>query len=206
MGIFGKKKSEPEEYISTVTHTGAVSLTKGGKTSISLVKGRQITATLEWDGGSVFRRSKGADLELYALYVLRNGQTGLVYWNHLIDNGIKHHGDSLVPGVETVTVTDPSLFESVLIVAYSAISNGPGSFKSYGATAVVTDGEQTVVVPLYDNNESYWVAIAQVDFKDSNIDIRSVETYSRPGSEARPAIYSDGSFKMDAGPIEFKNY
>jgi uncharacterized protein involved in tellurium resistance len=189
-----------------------ISLTKGSNASISLAKHAEVRATLEWDGGSAFRRAKGADLELYALYVtkeqaskLSKGKGGAIYWNNLQQPGIRHHGDSLEPGVETVTITDPSKFDYVLIVAYSAISNGAGSFKSYGAKAVVTDNmSQTVTVPLFDNTESYWVAIALIDLKtDGKINIKHVETYSA-GGEARPVLYTDGTFKMDVGPVEFK--
>ena len=51
---------------------GAISLDKGSQVSISLDKADRellVTATLEWDGGSDQRRRKGADLDLYALFV-----------------------------------------------------------------------------------------------------------------------------------------
>ncbi|MFI8363344.1 TerD family protein [Streptomyces sp. NPDC085612] len=51
---------------------GAISLDKGGRASISLDKEDRelvVTATLEWDGGSAERRKRGADLDLYALFV-----------------------------------------------------------------------------------------------------------------------------------------
>lgn len=211
--LFVTSAEEMDKFVGAqVAIAGRVSLSKGAMTTISLAKGAKVTATLEWDGGSTTRRAKGADLELYALYVtkeqaskLSKNAGGVIYWNNLSQPGIRHHGDSLVPGIETVTIDDPSKFDYVLIVAYSAISNGAGSFKSYGAKAVVTDGTSTVEVPLYNQNESYWVAIALVDMKTSGkIDIKHVETYSN-GGEARPVLYSDGTFKMDVGPVEFKN-
>ncbi|MFE6829226.1 Tellurium resistance protein, partial [Streptomyces sp. NPDC057690] len=119
---------------------------------------------------------------------------------------IRHHGDSITPGRETATIGRIDQQGYALICAYSAVGNGVGSFRSFGAKAIVTDGTgQTVTVPLYDNNQyAYWVAIALVDFTQDNPVISQVERYSRHGSENRPELYSDGSFAMDAGPVEFK--
>ena len=197
-----------------------VSLTKGGTAGISLTKSDptvQITAHLDWDGGSDSRRARGADLELYVLYVPaadvgtgRNTVGNAVYYRSLgrLDRApyIQHHGDSLTPGRETATITRPDQQGYALICAYSAVGNGVGSFKSYGAKAIITDGRgQTVTVPLYDNNRhAYWVAIARVDFTGDGAVISQVEKYSRAGSEARPVLHSDGRVEMDAGPVEFK--
>jgi hypothetical protein len=64
-----------------------------------------------------------------------------------------------------------------------------------------------VVAPLLERNDlAYWVAIAHIDFTDSKaMKVSHVERYSRDHSEASPLLYSDGSFRMDVGPIEFKN-
>ena len=218
MGLFGKKDKEaastPAVQDAVPVATGKINLNKGASSAFSLSKSDKITATLEWDGGSASRRARGGDLELYALYVtkdkanrFRKDAGGAVYWNNLVADGIRHHGDSLVPGKETVTIENPGNIAYVLIVAYSAVSNGPGSFKSFGAKAVVTDGKgQTVTAPLYNNNHgSYWVAIALVDFTtEGQVSIKHVEDYSR-GGERRPVLYSDGSHKMDVGPVEFKS-
>ncbi|MEV8124821.1 hypothetical protein AB0P07_12010 [Streptomyces sp. NPDC085944] len=199
-------------------------LTKGGSASISLTKGdptAQITAHLDWDGGSDNRRARGADLELYVLHVpaadvVAGGkrsmptQGGAIYYRNLgsLDQPpyIRHHGDSLTPGRETATIARPDQQGYALICAYSAVGNGVGSFKEYGARAIVTDGrDQTVTVPLYDDNRyAYWVAIALVDFTHGSALISQVELYSRAGSEARPALYSNGRIGMDEGPVEFK--
>ncbi|MFD6490342.1 hypothetical protein [Streptomyces sp. NPDC060188] len=202
-----------------------ISLTKGGAAGISLTKSDptvQITAHLDWDGGSASRRTRGADLELYVLHVpasevVAGGKRsmgkpgGAIYYRNLgsLDRApyILHHGDSLTPGRETATIGRLDQQGYALICAYSAVGNGVGSFKSYGAKAIVTDGNsQTVTVPLYDDNaNAYWVAIALVDFTHDSPLIRQVERYSRRGSENRPVLYSDGRFEMDAGPVEFKS-
>ncbi|MET8815384.1 hypothetical protein ABZW47_25705 [Streptomyces sp. NPDC004549] len=112
-----------------------------------------------------------------------------------------------MPGRETITIRRPDLQGSVLLCAYSAVENGTGSFKSYGARAVVTDGRgSTVTVPLFNNrNLSYWVAIALIDFTvPGGVQIRHVEKYSGNHVEARPTLYSNGNFRMSTGKVEFK--
>jgi uncharacterized protein involved in tellurium resistance len=212
MGIFNKTATERQAG-------PGINLTKGASTGISLHKGDVgafVTAHLDWDGGSSHRRAKGADLELYVLYVPK-AQVGqpvdtthnAVYYRNLGQTGrppyIKHHGDSFTPGRETATIGRLDEQGYALICAYSAVGNGVGSFKSYGAKAIVTSDEQTVTVPLFDNNRhAYWVAIALVDFTGDGAVIAQVERYSAPGSENRPVLYPNGRFAMDAGPVEFK--
>ena len=218
MSLFRKTRTATEPAPTP----GGISLTKGGTGRINLNKADQtafVTAHLDWNGGNTDRRAKGADLELYVLYVPADEITALtrhdghaVYYRNLGNTlrppYIKHHGDSLAPGRETVTISRLDQQGYALVCAYSARENGVGSFKSYGAHAVVTDGAgQTVTVPLYDDNpRAYWVAIALIDFTGNSVTIRQVETYSAPNSENRPVLYSDGMFAMDAGPVEFKGH
>ncbi|MEV7934960.1 TerD family protein [Kitasatospora sp. NPDC088264] len=203
---------------------GKVTLVKGGQATISMRKDDPspvVTASLEWNGGSANRRRAGADLDLYALHVPRslvtpkgprpNRSEEVVYYRQLGSPSappyIALDGDARTPGRETVTIRRPDLQGYVLICAYSAVENGTGSFKSYGARAVVTDGRgSTVTVPLFNNrNLSYWVAIALIDFTaPGGIEIRHVEKYSGNHQEARPMLYSNGNFRMSTGPVEFK--
>ncbi|MGW1024600.1 TerD family protein [Streptomyces sp. NPDC002577] len=213
---------------------GKIELTKSGAATISLNKADPaivVTASLEWDGGT--RGSRGADLDLYALFVpasrVKDGlgrddrrdeeddanddpTAGGVYWNNRgsLEGApyIALDQDAKQPGRETVRIKRPDQQGYLLICAYSAISNGTGSFKSFGAKAVVSDGAgSTVTVPLYsENNNAYWVAIALVDFTaPEGVKISQVEKYSKRHSESRPMLYSDGQFKMDRGPVEFKD-
>lgn len=204
---------------------GKISLAKSGHATIGLRKDDTdlvVTAALEWDGGSATRRKDGADLDLYALYVPASHVTPqgkrpskskeAVYYRRLgsltAAPYIALDGDSKVPGRETVTISRPDLQGYVLLCAYSAVENGPGSFKSYGARAVVTDGRgSTVTVPLFSNRHlSYWVAIALIDFTaPGGATIRHVEKYSGNHVEARPTLYSDGTFRMGNGKVEFKS-
>ncbi|WP_406297364.1 TerD domain-containing protein [Embleya sp. NBC_00888] len=199
---------------------GRVDLAKGGRATISMDKGDRsvtVTASLVWDGGNDARRKTGADLDLYALFVPRSkvgakkGGDGVIYYRELgsLTSApyIQLDGDSRVPGRETVRITRPDEQGYVLICAYSAVENGFGSFKSYGAHAEVTDGQgSTVNVPLFNNKRAvFWVAIALVDFTDPDgVSIQHVEKYSKLMQERRPMLYADGTFEMGAGPAEFK--
>ncbi|MCO6695920.1 TerD domain-containing protein [Streptomyces sp. Vc17.3-30] len=203
---------------------GKVALTKAGQVTIDMRKDDPslvVTASLEWNGGSAARRQAGADLDLYALYVPRslvtpqgkrpNKTDQVVYYRQLGSISappyIALDGDSRAPGRETVTIRRPNLQGYVLLCAYSAVENGTGSFNSYGAHAVVTDGRgSTVTVPLFNNrNLSYWVAIALIDFTvPGGVQIRHVEKYSGNHVEARPTLYSNGNFRMSTGRVEFK--
>ncbi|MFE2712301.1 hypothetical protein ACFXKI_09990 [Streptomyces mirabilis] len=226
MNLFRKTTTAPMPTPSPTPPPAGpgISLTKGESAGISLTKTdptAQITAHLDWDGGNASRRARGADLELYVLYVPAADVTpgkrgpakegGAICYRNLgsLDRTpyIQHHGDSLTPGRETATIGRIDQQGYALICAYSAVGNGVGSFKSYGAKAIVTDGAgQTVTVPLFDDNRhAYWVAIALVDFTHDNPVISQVERYSRAGSENRPVLYSTGRFEMDAGPVEFKS-
>ncbi|NUP24872.1 MAG: Tellurium resistance protein [Streptomyces sp.] len=203
---------------------GKVALTKAGHATIDMRKDDPslvVTAALEWNGGSAARRQAGADLDLYALHVPRslvtppgkrpNKSDQAIYYRHLGSSSMPPYialdGDSQVPGRETITIRRPDLQGYVLLCAYSAVENGTGSFKSYGARAVITDGRgSTVTVPLFNNrNLSYWVAIALIDFTvPGGAQIRHVEKYSGNHVEARPTLYSNGNFRMSTGKVEFK--
>ena len=173
------------------------------KQSVNIQKSQRITATLEWETNK--------DLDLYCFYVMKNGRAGKVYYRDLGATNqfpyIKLDGDAQQFGKETIEIYKTDELAFVLFAAYSAVGNGVGSFYSMKAKAVVDNHKGSVVVaPLLERNKnSYWVAIAQMNFTDAKeMQVSHVERYSRNHSEASPRLYEDGTFKMDAGPIEFK--
>lgn len=173
------------------------------KETISIKKTAKVVATLEWKSDK--------DLDLYCFYVTKDGQEGKVYYKNLGSASkspfITLDGDSMNSGKETITVHNPSQLNYVLFAAYSAVSNGIGSFKAMNAKAVVDNQmEQKITSPLFEDNEfAYWVAIAKIDFTDMDeMKVSHVETYSKSGIERSPLLYKDGTFKMDVGPEEFK--
>ncbi|MFI6289775.1 TerD family protein [Streptomyces sp. NPDC051018] len=163
-------------------------------------------------GGTAVRPGQGpAPLSKRAAKAKAKARAGAVYYRNLgsltAEPYILLDGDSRIPGRETIRIVRPDEQGYVLLCAYSAVQNGAGSFQSFGAQVVVSDGRgSTVTVPLFeDAHTRYWVAIALVDFTEpGGAAIRQVEAYSSPGSEARPGLHIDGTIKMDAGPVEFK--
>jgi len=180
-----------------------VSLEKQG--SVNIRKSGKVTARLEWESAK--------DLDLYCFYVTANNEVGKIYYRNLgsPQNSpyIQLDGDSKGKGQETITIHKPEELKYVLFAAYSAISNGIGSFYSMKARAVVDNHQgQQVVSSLYEkNNYAYWVAIAHIDFTSpSEMKVSHVEQYSKRFTEKSPLLYEDGSFKMNVGKAEFKSW
>ncbi|WP_066073071.1 TerD family protein [Neobacillus soli] len=174
------------------------------KQTVNIKKSQRITATLEWETNK--------DLDLYCFYVMKNGRTGKVYYRDLGASNhfpyIKLDGDAQQFGKETIEIYKTDELAYVLFAAYSAVGNGVGSFYSMRAKAVVDNHMGNVVVaPLLERNDNaYWVAIAQIDFTQQGaMNVAHVERYSKDHSEASPLLFPDGTFKMDVGPIEFKD-
>ncbi|MGH1328361.1 TerD family protein [Bacillus pretiosus] len=174
------------------------------KQSINIQKSKMVTATLEWETNK--------DLDLYCFYVTTNGEIGKIYYKNLGSSKVSPYivldGDSQEPGKETIRIYRPEALKYVLFAAYSAVGNGVGSFYSMKAKAVVDNHMGRVVTaPLLEiNDHAYWVCIAHIDFTNSNeLKISHVESYSKDHSEASPLLYENGKFRMDVGPIEFKN-
>ncbi|WP_105971711.1 TerD family protein [Streptomyces geranii] len=187
---------------------------QGGKTPGTLVKSRhkpqgvplrpgtptpatgKSAATGTGTGTETAKKGKGADV----VYYKRLGSVkGRPY--------IRLDGDSRVPGRESLRIVRPAEQGYVLLCAYSAVSNGVGSFRSFGAKIVITDGlGSTVTVPLFENTRTrYWVAIALVDFTSPDgAAIHHIEAYSARMTERRPVLHPDGTIEMNAGPVEFK--
>lgn len=193
-----------EEPIKQKPNLEKMNINLKKKESISIAKSNKIVATLEW-------ANPKKDLDLYCFYVLKNGDTGKVYYRSMGNANrepfITLDGDSRVAGKETIVIHDPTQLKYVLFASYSAVSNGFGSFKSMKAQAVVDNQlGQRITSPLYEKNHfAYWVAIAHIDFTDAeNINVSHVERYSKSGSERSPELYVDGLFEMDRGVIEFK--
>lgn len=156
----------------------------GEKATISLSKGGKITAKLKWDTNS--------DLDLYCFYVDSQDREDKVYYRKLGSSNkppyIKLLGDSQTAGEEVLEIYQPQQVKYALIAAYSAISNGIGSFYSYKARVVVSDNERQEVTSHLAHKDpfSYWVAFALVDFtKPGEVTIKNVETYSNKKTFAK---------------------
>lgn len=156
----------------------SISLEKPGeKATISLAKGQKLTARLQWD--------TNADLDLYCFYVDGSGNEDKVYYKRMGDLNnppfIKLLGDSMNAGEEVIEIHKPEHIKYALIAAYSAVSNGAGSFYSYRARIVVTDNDKQEVTShlAHDDPHSYWVTFALIDFTNpAHVEIKNVESYS----------------------------
>ncbi|OWR31072.1 tellurium resistance protein [Saccharibacillus sp. O23] len=179
-----------------------IQLSKPG--SVSIRKSDSAMAMLVWENPS-------KDLDLYCFYVTKSGECGKVYYKNRGSGQrppyIELDRDSRGAGQETIRLYRTDELKYVLFCAYSAVSNGFGSFKGMKARAVVDNGEgQRVESWLQKKNMfSYWVAIAKIDFTgEDRMEVSQVETYSKSGVENSPLLYADGRFEMNVGPVEFK--
>lgn len=177
---------------------------QGDKTTISLTKGAKVIAKLKWD--------TEADLDLYCFYVDDSGKEDKIYYRQLgsLNSApfIQLMGDSQTAGEETVEIGRPDKISYALIAAYSALSNGIGSFYSYKAKCVISDNQgQTVTTHLaHDDSYSYWVALAKISFSQNQLTIENVETYSSKKTflsefERRTGVKAGGIFKQSKAEI-----
>jgi stress response protein SCP2 len=186
----------------TLEKAGRVKLRKGGGA---------IRARLVWEG----RGGGQGDLDLYCFYVTKDGTRGKVYWKDLgRDQGapwITLSGDSRRAGEEEIVLHRPDELRFALFAAYSALSNGSGSFQSYRPRMILTDqdGSEVVIPLLNPNSTSYWVAISHVAI-DDGVAIEHIETYGKSGvrawiaAERSPRLHADGTWDVSKGPVEFK--
>jgi tellurite resistance protein TerA len=199
--------SKPGPSVSTVK-TGKISLSKGEK--VSITKAGTITATVSWPSNT--------DYDLYAIartpdgqqvHVATFGARGVPPRSTAFDGSIKHLGDVVRPDAsgranETLQILPSPAWESVLLVAYSAQSNGTGSFYRYQVSAAVSNGQGDEVTidatHANDDDRVYTLAIALIHNRDGVLEIEALEEYSKRNSEDRPAFDRKGRVKMDAGP------
>jgi tellurite resistance protein TerA len=191
----------------------AINLTKGSAPA-RLTKTPAITATASW--------SSSTDYDLYALVVNRDGKVA-----HVANFGAantpaqpSHYGVAISADAgraagangtaqETLTIRFDDSIAAVIPVAYSAQSNGTGSFKRYKVGLAVDNGAGEQVTVSADNanrNDTIYTCVPAIihNGADGNVWVEYLEAYSQPGSENRPAavLHPDGSVevRMDAGP------
>lgn len=185
-----------------------------GDGPISMRKTASITATASW--------SSSTDYDLYALIVMRDGSV-----LHIANFGAQ--GTPAVPhfrgvslgadagraagksgtALETLTIGFDDQVAAVIPVAYSAQSNGTGSFHQYKVSLAVDNGagEQVRIDATNANRDkTIYTCVPAVihNGTDGNAWVEYVEAYSARGSENRPAavLHPNGTVevRMDAGP------
>lgn len=172
-------------------------------------KNQHIMATLTWEGRE---EDHSGDLDFYCFYITKQMEKcGKIYYKNQGSFSkppyISLQGDSEVAGTETLLINDNPDLEYVLLAIYSAAENGKGNFSTYKPTVTIRNDDITASIILENTNKnSYWVAVALLDFTGSNIKINACETYAGPSLERSPILYKNGTFKMNAGDIEFKAF
>lgn len=189
--------------------SGAISLTKGARVTIE--KTPTIKAVAKW--------SSLTDYDLYALVLTKDGVVHTVstfgtanqphsYSESILSGAVKHLGDvgrqSDGAAQEIIEIKLTPEILAVVPVAYSAQSNGTGSFRRYKVDLGIDNGSGTQVsissANADRNDKIYSVAIGIIRNTADGVQIEALEAYSRPNSENRPVLLPDGTVQMDAGP------
>jgi tellurite resistance protein TerA len=193
--------------------SGKVQLTKNSK-SVIIEKTPEMTASISWQTGT--------DYDVYALVYTQDGKqidvstfgakNTPVLTN--FDNGaVVHMGDVGRQGGSTKTeIIKIKLNDKILAivpVAYSAQSNGTGSFRRYKVSMLIDNNKGTAVTVTADNaneNDTIYTCVPGMILNTpEGIIIKPLELYSKPGSENRPKLTKEKddtiNVVMDAGPL-----
>lgn len=173
------------------------SLTKGN--SVRMTKTPVIRVTCTW--------ASSTDYEVHALVLYRNGNVEHIatfeaadVLSHMQteDGAVRHLGDVGVTvgggtSEEILEVRMSPAIQAVIPVAYSAQGNGAGSFYEYQVSTEISNGAGEVVrIPAIDASREHTVysCVPGIIFNSSQGDVvlKSMELYSAPNSERRPAV------------------
>ncbi|MCU1405942.1 MAG: tellurium resistance protein [Glaciihabitans sp.] len=213
MGLFSKKAppappvAPTPPVVAGQRQSGKISLAKGS--SVTIAKTPLITARVTW--------SSKTDYDIYALVLLRDGSVLTVsqfgseaepnFTPSVLGGAVKHLGDigRGVKGVaeEVIEIRLTDDIETIYPIAYSAQSNGTGSFRTYKVGLSISTGDGTDVVidasSASADKTIYSVAIGAIRNTPTGVVVEALERYSTPSSEFRPAIVK-GEIVMDKGP------
>ncbi len=191
---------------------GKICLRKGDK-PIIIEKTPSIIATVSWRSGT--------DYDIYALIITKSGKefavatfgTDRVPVCMDFRNGIVHHRGDVVGGkkgtsIEVIDIIPDNDIVAVVPVAYSAQSNGTGSFFRYKVSLSIDNNKGTVVtIPAENanNNDKVYTCVPGIIYnKENGLEIRALEMYSMANSENRPKLTLNPdntvSIIMDIGP------
>ncbi len=199
----------PVPAVSFQKVTGAVSLKKGDK-PVMMEKTPLITASVTWRSGT--------DYDVYALVMTKDGTQvdvatfGAKGTPARMEHGgaVKHLGDVKRGAGEQVEVVEIRLNPDILAVvpvAYSAQSNGTGSFSKYNVSLQIDNHSGTQVgvsaENANDDDKVYTCVPGVILNTPDGVVIEPLERYSAPGSEFRPRLELEGDgvrVVMDRGP------
>lgn len=191
--------------------SGKVQLDKNCK-SILIEKTPEISASISW--------RTGTDYDVYALVYTRDdkqvdvatfGAKGVPVLTNFDNGAVQHLGDVGRGGgevkTETIKIRLNDAILAVVPVAYSAQSNGSGSFRRYKVSMLIDNHQGTAVTVTADNANNkdtiYTCVPGMILNTPDGVVIKPLELYSKPGSENRPKLVKeDGEIKvmMNIGP------
>lgn len=206
---FGKKQSAQQsaasEPTTVVSPSGDVVSLEKGKT-LNLTKrdsNAPIVVANRWT-------AKRKDYDLKAAVRCRDGRliyVGAANADEVIrtpEGAVVHSGDAVKAGeVETLTIAWHPDIASIAVSSYSALENGPGSFKQNGVSVEIRNGAQVVSMAASETSASsnrYTLCFGEILFgNDGQLSVSNLEMYSRPGGENRVG-YQHDKVVMDIGP------
>ena len=217
-GVEVDEEPTPEPPVITLEKaSGTLSLKKGDK-PVVIEKTPLITASISW--------MSDTDFDVYALVMTRDGKQidvatfgadGVPPRTTYGKDWVKHLGDATGDGSgttrETIEIRLTPEIAAVVPVAYSALSNGTGSFYRYKVSLRIDNHSGTTVeIPAEDANVDdnvYTCVPGIIRNTPDGVAVERLELYSARDSEARPLLKLDQSgtvtVQMDEGPInDFK--
>ncbi|MBU3128014.1 TerD family protein [Clostridium tagluense] len=219
------EEKQPVQPVKSVVNlkktSGKVNLSKGEK-PILIEKTTQITASVSWDSGT--------DYDIYALVYTKSGKQidvamfgakGVPVLQNFDNGTVEHMGDvgrgkklgwgkakKEVSKTETIKMRFNDDIIAVVPVAYSAQSNGSGSFHKYKVSMCIDNNagtEVTISAENANNNNGIYTCVPGMLLNTPDgVIIKPIEMYSTQGSENRPKLEegADGNIEivMDKGP------
>jgi len=203
------KPAEPSVSFKKVS--GNVNLKKGDK-PVLIEKTQLITASVTW--------RTGTDYDVYALVMTKNGEQvdvatfGAAGVSARMDYGrgaVKHLGDVVGGAGEQTEILEIRLNPDIIAVvpvAYSAQSNGTGSFYRYKVSLNIDNHRGTNIAISSENANNddhvYTCVPGIIRNTPEGVVVDPLELYSKRSSENRPKLelQRDGNVtvRMDAGP------
>ncbi|MGF1686766.1 TerD family protein [Photobacterium japonica] len=210
----------PSPTINLEKVSGKVDLSKGRR-AVLIEKTPEITASISWNSGT--------DYDVYALVFLTNGTQvdvamfgaqGVMPLKDFGNGAVCHSGDvkqakggffQSKPSTskEEIRIRLNDDIQAVVPVAYSAQSNGSGSFHRYKVSMMIDNHQGTEIVIPADNanrDDSIFTCVpGMIINTPEGVIIKALEYYSRSGSENRPKLVRNAQGEvdviMDAGPV-----
>jgi tellurite resistance protein TerA len=193
--------------------SGKIELSKASK-PVLIKKTPEISASISW--------KTGTDYDVYALVYTQDGRqidvatfgaSNTPIITNFEHGAVEHMGDVGRQGgstkTEIIKIRLNDKIVAIVPVAYSAQSNGTGSFHKFKVSMLIDNNDGTAITITADNanknNGIYTCVPGMILNTPSGVIIKPLELYSKPGSENRPKLIkgNDGDINviMDAGPI-----